>query len=418
MRKTRRLTGLTCSIAATIGLAGCVHAYFEAPLTALDEGAYAAIYPYFAEYCAESEFDEKKGFGVAIESGGQGGHSVFYLNGACRVPDAGYPELVLCDESPSGMAGRGVGLSVNAHYRNANWTATEGRNFFFRGDLAPGEGVNRASYARTQEKAKAMGILDGIVFHREVLEDKPDNMSERDFMYEISITTDYAVDFARYRYCARVPLDRSMMDIIVHYLNALNEPYRSGQKVFHWHVLRNNCAYLAHNALAAVGLWPEWRTDRSLLVAAFNFPVPKNEFVNLMRRTNDLPIANPDILYDDETARSALLHRGMIVTQPGALAEATPVVQPNDLYGTHLRLIFYDEAIFGHYQKRFDKIFSEPRYTNLAANLSYFSTIYTSILTTRRDPESIERHAFYQVYYDTIARERRNIDVAIESVRP
>ena len=222
-----------------------------------------------------SEFDEKKGFGVEIESGGPGGHSVFYLNGACRVPDAGYPELALCDESPSGMAGRGVGLSVNANYRNANWTATEGRNFFFRGDLAPGEGVSRASYVRTQEKAKAMGILDGIVFHREVLEDKPDNMSERDFMYEISITTDYAVDFARYRYCARVPLDRSMMDIIVHYLNALNEPYRSGQKVFDWHVLRNNCAYLAHNALAAVGLWPEWRTDRPLLVAAFELSGPE-----------------------------------------------------------------------------------------------------------------------------------------------
>ena len=137
-----------------------------------------------------------------------------------------------------------------------------------------------------------------------------------------------------------------------------------------------------------------------------------------MRRTNDMPIANPDVLYDDETARSALLHRGMIATQPGALAEATPVVQPNDLYGTHLRLIFYDEPIFGRYQKRFDKIFSEPRYTNLAANLSYFSAMYTSILTTRRAPETIERRTFYQVYYDTIARERQNMDVAMELVRP
>jgi hypothetical protein len=406
-------------VAATIGLAGCVHAYFETPHTDLDEHAYAAIYPYFAEYCAESEFDKKKGFGVDIEGGGPGGHSVFYLNGACRVPDAGYPELALCDQSPDGMAGRGVGLSVNAHYRNANWTATEGRNFFFRGELAPGEGVNRASYVRTQEKAKALGILDGIVFHREALEDKPADMSERDFMYEVSIATDYAVDFARDRYCARVPLDRGKMDVIVHYLNALNQPYRSGQRVFHWHVLQNNCAYLAHNALAAVGLWPAWRTDRPLLVAAFDFPVPKNEFINLMRRTNDMPIADPDVLYGDEAARSALLRQGWIATQPGALAEATPAVQPNDLYGTHLRLIFYDEAIFGHYQNWFDKIFSEPRYTNLAANLSYFSALYASILTTRRAAETREqRSAFYQAYYDTIAREKQNVDAAIGSVRP
>ncbi len=258
-----RLWSLAVTMAAATMLGGCVHAYFVAPLTHLDEHVYAALFPYFAECCAESEFDKKKGFGVDIEGGGPGGHSVFYLNGACRVPDAGYPVLEVCAESPDGMAGRGVGLSVNNHYRNANWTATEGRDFFFRGALAPGEGVTRAGYLRTQEQAKAMGIMDGIVFHGEALEDKPADMSERDFMYEVSIATDYAVDFARDRYCARVPLDRDKMDIIVHYLNALNEPYRSGRKEFHWHVLSNNCAYLAHNALAAIGLWPEWKTDRA-----------------------------------------------------------------------------------------------------------------------------------------------------------
>jgi hypothetical protein len=237
-------------------------------------------------------------------------------------------------------------------------------------------------------------------------------MSERDFMYEISIATDYAVDFARDRYCARVPLDRGKMDIIVHYLNALNEPYRSGRKEFHWDVLRNNCAYLAHNALAAIGLWPEWKTDRPLLIAAFDFPVPKNEFVNLMRRTNDMPIDDPDALYDDETTRSALLHEAWIATQPGALAEARPAVQPNDIYGTHLRLIFYDEAIFGHYQARFDRIFAEPRYTDLAVNLAYFSQEYSAILAKRLPPDAPGyRAAFYQSYHDTIARANARVDV-------
>ena len=399
-------------MAAATMLTGCVHAYFAAPRTHLDEHVYASIFPYFAEYCAESEFDKKKGFGVDIEGGGPGGHSVFYLNGACRVPDAGYPVLEVCAETADGMAGRGVGLSVNNHYRNANWTATDGRDFFFRGALAPGEGVTRTSYLRTQDKAKAMGIMDGIVFHRAALEDKPANMSERDFMYEISIATDYAVDFARDRYCARVPLDRGKMDIIVHYLNALNEPYRSGRKEFHWDVLRNNCAYLAHNALAAIGLWPEWKTDRPLLIAAFDFPVPKNEFVNLMRRTNDMPIDDPDALYDDETTRSALLHEAWIATQPGALAEARPAVQPNDIYGTHLRLIFYDEAIFGHYQARFDRIFAEPRYTDLAVNLAYFSQEYSAILAKRLPADAPGyRAAFYQSYHDTIARANARVDV-------
>ena len=409
-----RLRQLAFVVIAVIGLPGCINAYYQAPRTAVDERVYASLYPYFAEYCAVSEFDKKQGFGVDIEGGGPGGHSVFYLNGACRVRDAGFPVLALCDDSPNGMAGRGVGLSVNDHYENTNWTATEGRAFFYHGALAPGEGVNRASYARTQDEAKAMGILDGVKFHRATLDTKPADMSERDFMYEVSIATDYAIDLARDRFCARVPLDRGKMEIIVRYLNALNEPYRSGQKEFHWNVLRENCAHLEHNALAAVGVWRELPIDRPLLIAAFDFPVPKNEFVNLMRRTNDMPIADPDALYDDEVARVDLLRQGWIATEPGALAEARPAVQPNDIYNTHLRLIFYDEPVFGHYQQRFDRIFVEPRYTDLATNLAHFSQVYTAILAKRQMPDTTDRRGdFYQRYFDVVAREKAKVDATL-----
>ena len=263
-----------------------------------------------------------------LDSGGPGGHSVFYLNGVCRVRDAGYPVLALCDDPPDRLAGRGVGISVNAHYKNANWVATEGRDFFYHGALAPGEGLDRASYDRTQAMAKDKGILDGIVFNQETLQAKPAGMSERDFMYEVSVATDYAIDLARDRYCARVPLGQKKMATIVQWLNALNAPYRAGQRDFHWQVLTNNCAYLAHNALARVGVWADWPTDRPLLIAAFSFPVPKNEFVNLMRRTNDMPIADPDQLYDDDVAHATLVREGWIATGPGALAEATRRCNP------------------------------------------------------------------------------------------
>jgi hypothetical protein len=414
----RRLWRLGMMVAAVIELPGCINAYYQAPRTAVDERVYASFYPYFAEYCAVSEFNKKKGTGVGVdlEGGGPGGHSVFYLNGACRVRDAGYPVLTLCSESADGMAERGVGLSVNDHYANANWTATEGRDFFYHGALAPGEGLTRPSYARTQQEAKAAGILDGVVFHSEALAPKPADMSATDYMYDISVATDYAIDLARDRFCARVPLDRGKLAIIVRYLNALNEPYRTGQKEFHWNVLRDNCAYVAHNALAMVGLWPELSPDRSLFIAAFDFPVPKNEFVNLMRRTNDMPITDPDALYDDEIERVTLLQQGWIATEPGALAEATPAVQPNELYNTHLRLIFYDEPIFGHYQERFDRIFVEPRYTDLAANLSYFSQLYTAILARPQvlpSGMSAARTAFYQRYHDTIAHQKADVDAKL-----
>jgi hypothetical protein len=406
-----RLRQVAIAAAAVIGLPGCVNAYYQASHTAIDEHAYASFYPYFAEYCAVSEFDKKKGFGVDLEGGGPGGHSVFYMNGVCRERDAGYPVLALCDETPDGMTGRGVGLSVNDHYKNANWTSTEGRNFFYHGDLAPGEGLTPAVYDRIQARAKAMGILDGVEYHAEALEPKPAGMSVRDYMYNIAIGTDYAIDIDRYRYCARVPLDRGKMQIIVRYLNGLNEPYRTGRKEFHWNVLRDNCTYLAYNALGAVGLWPQLPIDRPLLIAAFDFPVPKNEFVNVMWRTNNLPIADPDALYEDAAARDALLQLGWIATEPGALAEATPEIQPNDIYNGHLRLIFYDEPVFGHFQKRFDRIFAEPRYTDLHTNLTYFSLLYASILAKPRTPQtSPARAAFDQRYYDLIRREKLKVD--------
>ena len=410
------------AVCASIWLSGCTSTLFNVPEGTTDEATYSAVYPWYAEFCALSEIDKKPGFGAEIVPGGPGGHSVLYLNGVCRVKDAGYPVVALCgigDPKPD----QGVGLSVNDHYRNANWIATEGRDFVFHGDLAPGETLTRASYLRTQAKARAKGILDGIVFHSRFFDDQPASMSKIDFMYDMSVATDYAVGFGRDRYCARVPLNRAKMAAAVKYLNAVNAPYRSGQEVFNWNVLQNNCTHLAHNVLAMAGLWSEWPTDRSLLISAFDFPVPKNEFVNLMRRTNDMPITNPGALYDDAAARATILAEGWIPTRPGGLAEAERAIQRNDVYNTRLRLIFYDEPIFGHYQERFDAIFKDPRYTDLRTNLNHFSTLYTTILAgqpqeTASFANKGGRTAFDLDYYRAIAAEKVKLDEALRLLSP
>jgi hypothetical protein len=397
-------------------LSGCIGAMFNAPEGTLDEAAYVAVFPYYAEFCAVSEISKKPGFGAEIVPGGPGGHSILYLNGVCQVKDAGYPVVELCG-SDNPKPGQGVGLSVNDHYSNANWIATQGRDFVMHGDLAPGEPLTKASYLRTQAKAKAMGILNGVVFHDEVFDTQPANMSKIDFMYDMSIATDYAVNLGRDRYCARVPLDRARMARIVTYLNAVNEPYRSGRKVFNWNVLQNNCTHLAHNVLAVAGVWSQWPVDRPLIIAAFDFPVPKNEFVNLMRRTNDLPIVDPAALYNDAAARASITRMGWIATGPGGLAEAERAVPVNEVYNTNLRLIFYDDPPFGPYQGWFDQIFSDPRYTNLSVNLSHFERVYATILARRPAPDqsagSGDQAAFNARYYDTIAAEKARLDQSI-----
>jgi hypothetical protein len=143
-----------------------------------------------------------------------------------------------------------------------------------------------------------------------------------------------------------------------------------------------------------------------------------------MRRTNDMPITNSSALYDDGTARAGILGQGWIATGPGGLAEAERAVQRNDVYNTQLRLIFYDEPIFGHYQERFDKIFNDSRYTDIASNARHFAAIYATILANRPPSKNSvstnadDRTNFDVKYYHMIAGEKAKLDEATRLLSP
>jgi len=401
MNRARRRRWISLGFALWLG--ACSAADFDLGPAGTDPSLYAKFFPYFVESCAVSDMKKKPDFGFEYR-GHAGGHAVFWLNGACLDRDAHYPVLQLCTEPAGGQPGPedGVGISANAHYRNANWAAIPGRSFFFSGGLAPGARLTQDAYRNTQEEAKRLGILDGVTFYDEVFDDMKPGWTREDWRYEVSIGTDYAIDFARGRYCERVPVSREQMHAITIYLNDRNDIYRTGQKDFHWDVLRDNCSHLVHNALAVAGVWPFWPTNRSLIVSAFDFPVPRNEFVNLARRTNDLPIDDPHRLFSDPTARMELERWHRLPAEPGALAQSVPPRQPNDVYDSDLELIFYDEPVFGLYAPHFRQIFTEPRYTDLGANLRHFAMLYAQAPAPGRPQEA----AFNTEYASYLATQR------------
>jgi hypothetical protein len=367
---------------------------------------YHRIYPYYAELYALTEIRKRPGDGVPLRSG-VGGHAILYLNGVRRDRRAGYPTVELCD-AETAPSRRGVGISVNSHYRNANWVATDGPEFLWHGALEPGETLTRAAYDRTQERAKALGLLDGVAFHQHLFRDKPSGLSDNDYMYEISIASDYALRFGRDALRVRVPLDRARMGAVVAFLNALNAPYREGARVFEWHVLNNNCSHVAHNALAQAGIWNPWPTGQFIGTAAFNFPVPKNEFVDLVMRANDLPIGDAAAMFKDEAARRMLVDHDALPTNAGALVAAEPAIQGNHLYDVdRLRGIFFDPP-WGPYRRRLRRILSEPRYSDLQANLRHFDSIYRSAVERRRvargTPERSHRQEDFHRRYDQYIR--------------
>ena len=57
----------------------------------------------------------------------------------------------------------------------------------------PDAGLSEAGYERTRAMARRLGIYDGVVFHQATFAGKPAEMSERDYIYDVSIATDYAL---------------------------------------------------------------------------------------------------------------------------------------------------------------------------------------------------------------------------------
>jgi hypothetical protein len=402
--------------AALLGLTGCARADFAYTPDAAAQVA-AVQDSFYFEYCAGSDIRMNPGFPPDI-SGGAGGHAAFFLNGACRDPAVAYPTLRLCDELPPDTV-QGAGVSMDANFSNANWTVTPGHDFFYNGGVPPGEPLTAERYRLVQHTAEQIGVLRGIVFQPALFADKPAGMSDEDYRYNLSIGTEYGLTLARGLYCARVPLSRAQMAAMVDYLNAKNALYRNGPRHFDGSVFQDNCVHLSHNTLAVAAVWKDWPTDQFWPFAVLSFPVPKNDFVNQMRRTNDTPMADLAALYDDPAARRLLLDFGRLPSEPGALATAYPPHKPNAVFRSDVALMFYDDPPIGSYQRWFDAIFSQPRYTDPAANLRYFSTLYASLEANRlplaawdaRLPpaEQPAFAVFYARYYQRLAALRGQI---------
>jgi hypothetical protein len=393
-------------------LAGCDTLPIPTTIPPVPQVEYTAWHPFYFEFCALSEQNKKPGFGVELR-GGIGGHSTIYINGVCLKNPGGYPELQICQDHPGS---NGVGISVNSHFINAAWVGVPGHDFFYHGDLLPGQELTHEVYNETKAHAARLGLYNAIRFHDEAYEDMPKGFDRETFKYEVSIATDYALGYGRDRYCARVPVTEAQLQKIVDFMNGLNRPYRDGKAVFEWNVFNNNCIHVAHNALAAIGFWPEWPTGMPVILAAFDFPVPKNEFVNIARRANDMKIGNLMSIWRDRSARQALLAGEGLPTRPGALVTFEPMAQDNSVYDLHPELIFYDDPVLGSYEDWYREIAREPRYTNLQADLDAFQTRSEQIESEKKPLEWwLQQHPslrsetqfpeFYQRYYNAIEQQ-------------
>ena len=368
----------------------------------LPEPAYEEFFPYYAELCAVSRFNR-----LGVEHGGAAGHAVLYLKGACRDEGAPFPTLRMCPEVVNDERDprHGVGVSVNAAYKNVNWVAYPGQRLFFNGNLTRGQPLTQEHFDATIHEIVRLGVLRGVeVDEKRLVFTHPEApLEER--IAESLIGTDVAIRFARSLWCASVPLERAQLERAVEQLNQLNRRYATSEASWSYSLYYDNCVRALHDSLAAAGVWEPVKERSRFLGQVFQMKVPANELVELALRITRFPIQDFDAVRKDPAAAESLRAFGWLPTRHGALIKTAPVHRPNQLYDTSLQM-FVLEGPGKLASGRVQELNTDARFTQLEPNLLYYEELYREILAHKegagwwpRSAEDQELRARYEAYF-------------------
>ena len=378
---------------------------------------YDSLHPYYAEFCAVTQLTPIEG-----EGGGIGGHGVMFLKGVCRDVSQGYPRLKVCDPKSIDLKNpeSGVSISVDKMFKNANWVASDGKDFIMTGGVRANKPVSEASEDAVVKKILSQRLLGGIQVHEQYLESKPATMSSEEFVARSAISTDFALNFGRNVLCARMPIQAKMLPAMVQYLNQRNDEYR-GEKVYNWSGIYNNCAHTTRNAFAASGIMRKLKTDQFAPLQLFNLAVPSNQFLDLMRLGNDTSLRDVVGFYNDKYKRQMLVENDWMAVQPGVLTEIVMAHGfENSRYNTGKSgFILQDMPVLNIKKRQLETILKDARYSDIRTNLLMFQAKYQDALEKKISIERLredanangkgeldgpEFAAFYAKYYSHLER--------------
>ena len=404
------------SIARLLGLLavlyGCAPLYDEILPTVRPEPVYDQLYPYYVEICAVSQIRAK-----FAEYGGSPGHAVMFLKGVCRDPDAPFPTIKFCapDKVDLNDPESGVGISVNKLFKNVNWLTVPGKRLFFHGNLEAEQVLDKEHALETLEAAEKTGIFKGIEIHESYRPPEDDEQAQIFLAAKETLGTDFAINFGRTIFCARLPVTVGMLEDIITYLNDLNQEYALGEADYNWSGYHDNCSHVLHNSLAAAGVWPGQSVRVTKFRQLFNLSIPANEFADLAILANTYPLENFERLYNDRVKRESLLERNWLPMRHGALMKIIPVHANNELYDTRLRIFVLEGPLLRRKTAKIDKLFRQPHTTQVEANLRYFQQLYQKILEKRpagwgRPDDRDEYQIARKKYYEYIREQLEDVD--------
>jgi hypothetical protein len=410
-----------------------------APGTTPAERAYNSLFPYSVEVCAVTQFHQ-----IGAKPGGWGGHATLFINGAEIEPGASYPRLRLVAAGTDlSDPDSGTGISVNKIFDNVTWVAIPGRGAFFRGGLALEQTLNQDFYEAAIQRATTDGWFAGIRVKEAVMRQRPKAMRPEEFIVRHSIGTDFALGFARTAYSARLPVSRGAVGKVIAYLNGANEGAQ--QSGYVWNMYTNNCSHVAHNALAAAGVWDPKvarapgavNVVRDVLSVAkalalrqmSDFSFPANNFVRLYEAGNERPIDDALAAFRNHDVRRTM-EDGWTSTGPGALIATYPIhdASRNEMFAPGRDPFVFSVPVLWDKADKFEMLtrHAPSIVTDLGANLAYYRERYAQTLANQRtvddelgslSGDTNDFRIFYARFYEQIADQLERTDALLTEYR-
>jgi hypothetical protein len=330
---------------------------------------------------------------------------------------------------------------VNKIFDNVTWVAIPGRDEFFRGGLATEQTLDKYFYEAAIQKATTAGWFTGIGIKDALMRQRPSAMSPEEFIVRHSVGTDFAVNFARTAYSARLPMSRDAIGKVIAYLNGANETAQKSGYI--WNMYTNNCSHVAHNALAAAGVWDPKvargpgalnvardvvSVARALALSQMSdFSFPANSFVRLYEAGNDRPIDDALAAFRNHDVRRTMSD-GWMSTGPGALIASYPIhdARRNHMFAAGRDPFLFSVPMLWDKADTFKRLTRDapPIVTDLAANLAYYRERYAKTLAHQRslddeldrlraDESEEDFRIFYRRFYQRIVDELKRADARL-----
>jgi hypothetical protein len=373
---------------------------------------YDQLFPFYTTQCAVNQMVKKSN----EPPGGQYGHSLLYIKGACRDTSAAYPKLKMCeagDGQPTGAI-----VSLDSIYLNTKFIVMDGKELMFNAGLGKDQPLTQDYFDQIVAKALKTGAAKGITL--------TDGTTDEESVIRRSTQTDWALSFAHDAACVRIPMNQKQIQAMVDTLNTTNEPYITGKKQFHWNEISDNCVTLIRDTFAKIGLRAPIATPHGLFkpieelkqASKSELPLPAMDLVQTIDAVNNFrQIGTAETVYANAELRDYFNNFG---TLPGA-GGGTIIFVPmhtvgNDLYAHGANLIF-DKLSKGVNEKKWESYLEDASYSAIDANLNIVLNHFFKIQRLRKSvDESTELGKFAKSYNAWIDQNIKDIQFALSQL--